>query len=474
MPSNRQPLLFGHNFYRLKSVKASAQNCINFYSEKEPEDSKTPLVIYGVPGLKQVYAVGTGPIRGGHVMNGILYVVSGNGIYSITSSGVVTALGSGISGSNIVNMADNGTQVGIVNGFAGYIYDLSTGFQQITDPNFYPANTITYFDGYFIFDKIGSNTFFYSNLNNGLVYGGLDYDSATVDSSFIVGIVNQQQNLLIFKQDMIETWYDTGANDNPFSRYNGATIERGCASALSIFKEDNSVFFLGNDRIAYRLDPPFPRRISTPAIEQEWQTYATVSDCQCFSITFDGHKFLIWNFATANKTWAFDIETNMWHERISYSATAQSQGRWRGNCSFSFGNQTLIGDGLTNQIGVFSSSVYDEYGNPIVGQITSPPLKSNRNAIIVNSIELDCQVGVGLIGGQGADPQMVLDWSKDGGYTWSAQQRWKSLGKIGEYLTRLRWTKFGQARQWVFRVTISDPVRRTIIGAFIEAEECDL
>ena len=51
------------------------------------------------------------------------------------------------------------------------------------------------------------------------------------------------------------------------------------------------------------------------------------------------------------------------------------------------------------------------------------------------------------------------------GATWSLQQKWRSMGKIGEYLKRLRWLRLGQARQWVFEVRITDPIPRVIIAA---------
>jgi hypothetical protein len=38
------------------------------------------------------------------------------------------------------------------------------------------------------------------------------------------------------------------------------------------------------------------------------------------------------------------------------------------------------------------------------------------------------------------------------------------MGKIGEYGKRLRWLRLGQSRNRVMKVTISDPVPRTIIA----------
>jgi hypothetical protein len=77
--------------------------------------------------------------------------------------------------------------------------------------------------------------------------------------------------------------------------------------------------------------------------------------------------------------------------------------------------------------------------------------------------------GVGLITGQGSDPQVMLQFSDDGGRTWSSE-RWRSLGRIGEYRTRTRWLRNGSARDRIYRYAMSDPVRRNLILATTEAE----
>jgi hypothetical protein len=91
------------------------------------------------------------------------------------------------------------------------------------------------------------------------------------------------------------------------------------------------------------------------------------------------------------------------------------------------------------------------------------------NWIIHNRLQVDFEPGVGLVDGQGSAPLVLLDWSDDGGKTWSNQHR-GSLGKTGEYLTRIFWTRLGRARARTYRVTISDPVKRVIMGAALNPE----
>lgn len=461
---------FATQSYKSESLPLSSQRCVNAYAEKEPGDAKSPVAIFGVPGLSLFATCGRGPIRGMHVMNDVLYVVSGNILFSVSSSGAVTTLGGSVSGANRVSMSDNGTQVMIVNGANGYVWSEANGFQVVTSTNFHAATSVTFFDNYFVLPWDGSNQWFISGSLDGTSYSGTDFASAEVQSDFVLSIVNQQENLLIFGERTIENWYDAGTVNFPFQRIDGGTVERGCAAALTPIKEDNSVFFLGDDLIFYRLDGTLPRRISQHAIEQAWQQYETVSDAYTFSYTYTGHKFITLVFPTANATWVFDIATGLWHERISFDQAGTNLGRWRGADAASVYGKILIGDCYSGRIGYLDNSVFTEFGNLLQAYFVSPPIHNDRKRVFCSRFELDVETGVGNTLDPGSNPQIMLDWSDDGGRTFRGPQMWSSMGKIGEYTRRLRWLRNGQARQRVYRVVISDPVPRVIISAHSDLE----
>jgi hypothetical protein len=75
------------------------------------------------------------------------------------------------------------------------------------------------------------------------------------------------------------------------------------------------------------------------------------------------------------------------------------------------------------------------------------------------------EAGVGLVSGQGSNPVILLEISKDGGHTWS-QPHPASLGAIGEYKKRAIWNRLGQARDWLFRFTVTDPVKTVFVAAW--------
>lgn len=73
--------------------------------------------------------------------------------------------------------------------------------------------------------------------------------------------------------------------------------------------------------------------------------------------------------------------------------------------------------------------------------------------------------------GPAQDPEWRLTVSDDGGRTWSTLVKTRGLGRLGQYLTRVRWLKMGQARQRMIRLECTDPVRRNIIGIYIDTQQ---
>jgi hypothetical protein len=277
-------------------------------------------------------------------------------------------------------------------------------------------------------------------------------------------VLLNKQVVLVCGDDSIEPWQDIGAANMPLQRVPGIVIERGLAAPRATSKEDNSVFFLGEDRRFYRLDGVTPLGISTPALEAEWQGYSSVSDTHCFSYPWNGHKFVVVNFITANRTFVYDISTGLWHERESWDVNGRSLGRWLGSCHLTCYNKELIGDAFSGRVGYLSATTYDEFGTTTQALMISPPIHSDRKRLFISRLEVDVEAGVGNTSGQGENPQWMLRSSKDGGRTWGTRQQWKSAGKIGANRTRLRWLRLGQARERVFELTTTDPVKRTLIA----------
>jgi hypothetical protein len=86
--------------------------------------------------------------------------------------------------------------------------------------------------------------------------------------------------------------------------------------------------------------------------------------------------------------------------------------------------------------------------------------------------QIQFQPGVGLVSGQGQNPQAMLRWSNDGGSTWS-NEHWVSIGAIGQYNNRAIWRRLGWGRDRVFEVAVTDPINAVIVSANLKASAGD-
>jgi hypothetical protein len=67
----------------------------------------------------------------------------------------------------------------------------------------------------------------------------------------------------------------------------------------------------------------------------------------------------------------------------------------------------------------------------------------------------------------GADPQIILRCSNDGGETWGGE-RITSMGKLGEYSKLVAWRQLGRSNNRVFEVICSEPVLFAVIAADLD------
>jgi hypothetical protein len=451
---------FGKNAYQAQSKFLNSQRCINFYLEPAPEDSKEPWALYGTPGLTLFADLGANPIYGMHVMGDYLYAVSGDNVHRVDSGSGSNNLGSiGTTTDNVI-MADNGVHVVLTKeGGAAYIAN-SSSLAQITDGDFDSASSVTVLDGFGIFSRLGTNQFAISALLDLSDYDALDFATAEASGGLIVRVFAHKGNLWIFKTDITEIYYNSGGGDFPFVPLPNAQINRGCAAKRSVAEGDNTLLFLGDDKIIYRMNGYTPKRISTFAIEAAIEGYTTISDAEAFTYTQAGHAFYVITFPTELETWVYDMATGLWHQRQSFE-----KGRWRATSYVKFNDKHLVGDFESGKIYELDLDTYTENGDTIQRIVTSPPLNKENKRITYDRLWIGFDPGVGLTSGQGSNPQAILRYSDTAGNTWS-NEKWRSMGLKGKYKHQIHWTGLGQSRHRIYELTITDPIPCRISGAY--------
>lgn len=108
-----------------KSPYVTSKALVNMYCEPRPRGEKSAMVAYRTPGLS-VFTEVAGSVVGRGALSfektDLAFEVVGNVLYQIDGSGTATNLGLLSTSTGRVSMADNGTQIMIVDGTYGYIY----------------------------------------------------------------------------------------------------------------------------------------------------------------------------------------------------------------------------------------------------------------------------------------------------------------------------------------------------------------
>jgi hypothetical protein len=467
--------------YTSQSVNVDCQRSVDLYPElndlgtgKEREVGS----LVSTPGKRLLLTLPTSPTRGGYTAsNGECFAVGGNKLYSISSSFVATELGSLDTSEGPVSFTDNGTYLVFVDGTSGYQFNMSTDtFAEIAEPDFpFGAKTITFQDGYFLAEVPGSGRFQFSAIND-VTWDPLDFSTAEGSPDSLKAVMSANQRVYCFGAQSLEVFYNSGDADSPWARIQGMVVDVGCAAAHSVAKlPGGSIAFLGGTAAGqgtvYMLQGEAPKRISNFAVESVIRAldYEDMADARAWSYEDSGHVFYALNLPGAESTWVYDVTTGFWHERCYRDLWELERDRADWHC-VAFGEH-IVGDYEDGRIYALDLNYYTDSGTAIVRERTAPHVSSSGKNLVHKSFQLDLEVGVGLASGQGSDPQAMLQWSDDGGHTWS-NEHWRSIGAIGQTRTRVIWRRLGMSRDRVYRVRISDPVKVVLIGAELDVEEC--
>lgn len=431
---------------------------------------KSQIVAYGVPGLDLFTDAGDTAWRGLLPIEttDYLYGVHRGTHYQVDNAGTRTARGTLNTTSGRVSMTHNGTVSLMVDGTNGYTYTIaSTTFEQIASANF-PAGskTATWLDGYFIVE----NGSLFAISTNGTTWNATERAVPESSPDGIVSVFADHGELTVFGELSTEFWANTGATDFPFAPLKSSTAEWGCASPWSISKFNDSLAFLAKNRMGQVsvavLQGYVPRIISTPDLDHVINKYSTVSDATAFSYMLGGHPMYQLNFPTAGASWLYDGLTGHW-------SALKSQGiaRQRNEIGVNYVAKSIVSDYSNGRLYRLNADTFTENGSSIEAELISDIVRApDGERFPVDCLRLDMETGVGLASGQGSDPQVMLQVSRDGGNTWGAEQ-WRSAGKIGEYGNRVEWRRLGSSDQWAFLVRMTDPVKRAFVSASINPQD---
>jgi len=450
--------------YSGRSQSLNAERLINLFPEETPQRSTSQVVLRSTPGLMNFSVVGVGPIRGMRQMNisnaSTLFVVSGTDLYEIDSAGVETLRGAAgfIAGSGDVFMSSNAAdQLVIINSAGtGYIWD-GTLLQSISalDPDFTDdATSLTFLDQYILYTKANTGQVYASDLNNAKSWNSLSFGTAESAPDNLVQCFAHAGNLWLIGERTMELYFNSAASPFAFARIGGAVLEDIGGVRGTFASVDQAMYGLGSDGNVYSFTGVQPTKISDHGVEFRIRGR---TGARAWTYKDEGHAFYVLGFDTGNAE-VYDAKTGLWHERSSFAA-----GRWRGDSYASVYGKHLVGDYQLGIVYEMNLANYTDGANALQRQAISFPIGDGVDDIEIPEIQVVFEHGVGLTSGQGSNPQVVMQFSKNGGKTWS-NERWAGIGKIGEYMKRAVWRRFGMAKLRNFRLTYSEPTKFTIYG----------
>lgn len=352
-------------------------------------------------------------------------------------------------------------------GFSGSITDATVSDQSVGLP--LSVGTITFIDDFFVVSENGTNSFFKSAPNDGTQWDALDFASASSSPDKLGCVIAAIGQLWLLGTETSEVWTNTGASLFPFQKIAGGKMTMGIKAPNTAIEIDNSLLWVGGDKhgygMVYRANGFIPKRISTQPIETMIRAATDPTNIRAYVYQTNGHVFYILTGGGLATSLAYDITTDMWHER----AYLNSQGQFEqhlGCCYMNAFGLHLVGDRTTGNIYIIDENTYTDNGQTLAAERIYTHIGDEQKRIRYNSLVIGVETGVGIQNGQGSDPLIELLLSVDGARTWS-DSFFEEIGKAGEYLGKCQFRQLGVAEQMTFRIRITDPVKRAITGSYL-------
>jgi hypothetical protein len=432
----------------------------------------TITVTGGIYSQQAIYTVAT--IGGSGAVTGLTTV--NNGVYTVvpgtpantTTSGNGTGLtltltfgtGTGNTGTYVVSASQTVSST--------TLYALNFSVLPNNDGAFQGADVVDIVDNYFVYNRPGTQQYGSSDPLSP-ISSALAFSSKDGAPDDLVSLIVDHREVYLMGEVSSEVWVNSGLFPFAFQRIPGTSTQHGIAAKYSIARVGNSFAYVsrnirGQAQIMM-MNGYVPTRISTHAVEQTL-TDQFVNDARAWTYQLEGHEVYVVSFPTLDLTWAYDISTGMWHKWL-WVDTNNVFHRHRGNCHASFQGLNLVGDWENGNVYQLDALNYTDNGGEIRRVRRAPHLISDYQRQYFHELQVHFQPGVGLP--NGSAPQAMLRWSDDGGSTWS-NEHWSSIGVQGAYQNRAIWRRLGQARDRIFEVVVTDPVKAVITAANLKAD----
>lgn len=459
--------------------QVAAARLINGYPEFGGEDAKSPFALYGAPGLTRWDTGAFAGIERGMIELSAneLIAVLGTQIVSFDNAGVGTAL-TNIVGTTRVFMALNRAtppQIGIVTS-AGQYYVLTAGVLTLNADADLPApSSIDYLKGRFLYG-ISTGRVYVSDTDNGTSINALAFGEINSNADGLVRVFVNAGFAYFFGTKSLEIWQpDPSLSGQPFPfSPMQQDIEFGLIGPHTVAKFEKALIWVDQNLIVRYGRDAGAERVSNHAVERSIAKLTMAERALMIGSThsFQGHE--TYTLKGANFTWCLDLPfakkagfERAWYERKSYGLD-----HWRVNSSILFAGKYIMGDASNGQLYAIDPENHTENGGNHVFEAWCPHSHRFPERLIVDGIEIDIVSGVGLGAGLASDtdPEIMIDFSDNGGKTFVGERR-AVIGKQGEFDQTVRLNRWGRCTKKgrVWRVRASAAVLKALNSASLHA-----
>ena len=397
-----------------------------------------------------IVANGTGPgiDRGGINWQGSLYRVMGSKLVEISSAGVVTVLGDVGNSSDQLVTFDYSFDLLAIASDENLFYWSGTTLTQVTDPDLGVVLDVVWVDGYFM--TTDGEFLVVTELSNPLSVNPLKYGSSEVDPDPVVALLKLRNEVYALNRNTVEVFDNTGGELFPFSRIDGAQLQKGVVGTQACCVFIERIAFLGSGRNEapgiYVGAAATSQKVSTQEIDNVLLQYteAQLALVKLEARNDKNHQHLYVHLP--DQTLVYDaaaseaLETPVWFTLVStLSGLAQYRAR---NMVYVY-DKWMIGDPQTSNIGYLVQDTGHHWGQQVRWEFGTLIVYNESNGAIFNELELVSLTGSIAIG---KNPQISTSYSLDG-KTYS-QEKFISVGTIGNTKKRLTWFQQGHMRNW--------------------------
>lgn len=458
------PIQISGGTYQSRSRPLSTQRTINFYPQIS-EQGKEQFVLHSFPGQTLISSVDDGLERGQHVMNEVQYRIVSDRFYRVDKAGNHLQLGT-VTGGDRCIMADDGDNLVIVSDKIYVWTDSTATFQENTNANLKGVLSVTIINNQFIYTT--AELSFMAEPGDPFDVSGLNGVGAESNPDKLVRDYAFNQTIYRFGQRTTEPWYNSGVGTPPIERIEGQQISVGLIAVHSVANTDRAVYWLGDDKCIYRISGGISERVSDDGLSNTIERMTTISDAFSYAFTLQGDDFYLITFPSESRTFVINesLGKSGWFELSSGTQGASYSGT---SLVEVYSELRVCNKGklLKLDLDNYTQDSDTMLRQRVTRSFSGQDLGLKGNQMLMSRLEFIMETGVGLITGQGVLPRMRVETSIDGGRSF-AHSAWVELGRTGQNTLRAELYNMMQGTDFVFRLSISDPVAVSIYGGAID------